>query len=168
MVIYSVKVNRRKLLWMVVAAICVLVLLLTAGVRLWGEDSQHISGTAVNTAAMQDLNLSAETTEQQVAFLRQLGLDCGEQPTSFLEVIIPQEFNGVYESYNELQKQSGFDLSRYQGKRVKRYSYSIYGYQGQDMVANLLVYDGQVIGGDICSLAQDGFMEGLHVVEDTQ
>lgn len=168
MMIYSVKVNRKKLLWTVLIAVCVLILLLTAGVRIWGGTSQKISGTAVNTAAMENLDLSAETTQQQVAFLQQLGFHCGNNPTAFLEVIIPQTFNGVYESYNELQKQSGFDLSRYQGKRVKRYTYPIYDYQGQDMVANLLVYDGKVIGGDVCSLAQDGFMEGLHVVESTQ
>lgn len=168
MVIYSVKVNRKKLLWTIIIAVCALIILLTAGVRIWGGTSRQMSGTAVNTAAMQDIDLSAETTEQQVAFLRQLGFDCGEQPTAFLEVIIPQQFNGVYESYNELQKQSGFDLTRYQGRRVKRYTYPIYGYQDQDMVANLLVYDGKVIGGDVCSLAQDGFMEGLHVVENTQ
>lgn len=41
------------------------------------------------------------------------------------EVIIPQDFNSVYEKYNEIQKKSVFDLSNYAGKPAKRYTYSI-------------------------------------------
>lgn len=168
MVIYSVKVNKRKIAGFILAVVCALAVLIVACVRLWGDGGQDISNTAVNTAAMEGIDLSAESTEQQVAFLRQLGYDCGEEPISFLEVIIPQTFNGVYDTYNELQKESGFDLRKYQGKRVRRYTYSVNGYQGQDVVANLLIYDGKVIGGDVSSVAQDGFMEGLHPVEDAQ
>lgn len=168
MVIYSVKVNKKKMLGVAVAVVCGLIVLIVACARAWGDGGQNISNTAVNTAAMEGVDLSAETTEQQVAFLHQLGYNCGEEPISFLEVIIPEKFNGVYDTYNELQKESGFDLKLYQGKRVRRYTYTVYDYQGQDVVANLLVYDGKVIGGDVSSVAQDGFMEGLHVVDGTQ
>lgn len=49
------------------------------------------------------------------------------------------------------------------GKTVKRYTYIIHNYPDEtDQVrANLLVYDGKVIGGDICTLALDGFMHGF-------
>ena len=37
------------------------------------------------------------------------------------------------------------------------------GYENKDGVirANILVYDGRVIGGDVCSVELDGFMHGF-------
>ena len=37
------------------------------------------------------------------------------------------------------------------------------GYENKDGVvrANLLVYEGRVIGGDVCSVELDGFMQGF-------
>ncbi len=38
-------------------------------------------------------------------------------------VRIPENFNSVYEEYNEMQKKMGLDLEKYRGKTVKRYVY---------------------------------------------
>ena len=42
-------------------------------------------------------------------------------------VKIPREFDGVYGDYNALQEKNGFDLSKYKGKTVRRYTYSLGG-----------------------------------------
>ena len=91
--------------------------------------------------------------------------------TAVCEVIIPAEFDDVYEKYNELQKEQGFDLSLYASKRVKRWTYEITNYTGYENTgfihANILVYDGKVIGGDVCSTELNGFMHGFAKPDNT-
>ena len=79
---------------------------------------------------------------QRQAFLKEMGW-----------VTIPKEFNEVYEKYNKLQKQQGFDLEDYKGKTAEVYTYSVknYGNKKQEVRANLIVCEGQLVGGDVCS-----------------
>ena len=100
----------------------------------------------------------------QVRFLQSYGWEVNEQPCEMVQVVIPETFGDVYENYNEIQKQQGFDLSRFRGKQVSRCSYEVLNYPGQKeyIRANLLIYNHEVIGGDICSIyAENGFMHGL-------
>ncbi len=86
------------------------------------------------------------------------------------EVIIPAEFDEAYEKYNEIQKKQNLDLSKYSGKRAKRWTYEVKNYPGYEnkkgfIQANILIYDGMVIGGDICSVELNGFMRGFDFPE---
>ncbi len=105
----------------------------------------------------------ANSNENRVNFLNNLGWEVETEPLEIEEVLIPQEFDAVFQRYNDLQKQQGFDLQKQQGQRCKRYSYAVTNYPGQrDAVrVNLLVYKGKLIGGDVCSNRLDGFMHGL-------
>ncbi len=84
------------------------------------------------------------------------------------DVMIPTEFNDVYTQYNEMQKQQGFNLEAYRGECAKRIAYEVTNYPGQEenVRANVLVYDGKVIGGDICSIESDGFIQGFERAEE--
>lgn len=110
---------------------------------------------------------SAKTNEERIAFLSSFGWKPSEEPIEIVEVIIPSEFTDVYENYNEIQKQQGYDLTKFKSKRVKRYTYAITNYPGQEekapgtIRANLLVYDSKIIGGDVCSVELAGFMHGF-------
>ena len=88
-----------------------------------------------------------------------------EEPLEVKEIIIPAEFDDVYEKYNDIQKEQGFDLTAYCSKRVKKWTYKVTNYpnyEGSDCIrATLLVFDGKVIGGDVCSVELDGFMHGF-------
>ena len=87
--------------------------------------------------------------------LKNMGYSPSSEPVEIIELIIPEEWGAVYENYNELQKQGGFDLSAYKGQTCTRYTYDI-----PDLFArgNVLVVDGEIIGGDICSITLDGIM----------
>lgn len=78
------------------------------------------------------------------------------------------EFDETFESYNELQKLQGMDLSRYKGQRAKRYTYTVLNYPGQEegVQANVLVLNDTIIGGDVSSVAIDGFMHGFAIPDD--
>lgn len=88
--------------------------------------------------------------------IRQMGYDdVSEKPYEVVDFIIPTEFNNVWENYNKLQKEKGYDLALYKGKKCKRYTYLI---PSENARANILVSDGKIIGGDISSITIDGIM----------
>lgn len=99
-------------------------------------------------------------------FVAMLGYNCADGESS-REIIIPAEFNDVYEQYNSLQKECGYDLSRYKGENATCYTYTLTDYPDpnggfyKDININILVCGGKIIGGDISSAELDGFMEGL-------
>ena len=104
-----------------------------------------------------------KTNEDRIAFLTQFGWEVESTPTESTTVAIPAEFDKVFAAYNELQRRQGLDLSSYASRTVERYTYTVKNYEGFDgtVQANLLVYRGRVIGGDICSAASDGFIHGF-------
>ncbi|MEE0867728.1 MAG: DUF4830 domain-containing protein [Clostridia bacterium] len=71
------------------------------------------------------------------------------------EIVLPERFGAVYERYNEIQKAGGYDLTAYRGKSCTRYTYEI---PSKNARANILVYEGKIIGGDISSITIDGIM----------
>lgn len=104
-----------------------------------------------------------KTAEDRVEFLRQFGWEVESQPLEEVKVTVPAEFDKVYQSYNELQLEQGFDLTKYHKKEVMRYTYRITNYPDYDgeVYANILVYKKKVIGADICSAEASGFIHGL-------
>ena len=111
--------------------------------------------------------LSSEA--DQAAFLKELGWKVSEKPIDVRSVIIPQEWNDVYAEYNKLQLQQGFDLDKYRGKNAEIYTYEVYNYGDSrpNIVANLIICDSKLIGGDVCCTELGGFMQGLAKAETT-
>jgi len=112
------------------------------------------------------MNLKASDAAERIAFLSQFGWQVSEDPLEVSEIIIPYEFDETYTKYNELQKEQDFDLSDYKGIRVKKWTYEVLNYPSYEnsdgiIRANILVYDGHVIGGDVCNIELDGFMQGF-------
>lgn len=153
MFVFSVKSKQIKagllIIFVVLTVICLFVL---------ARDSKE---TANNDGA----SLKAASHSERMTFLSQYGWEVDEEPLEVCEVIIPAEFDDTYTEYNKIQTAQGFDLSAFAGVRVKRWTYGIKNYTGYEnrncIRANLLVYDGLVIGGDVCSVELDGFMHGF-------
>lgn len=74
---------------------------------------------SISAAKTGELSLKASTAEERIAFLSQYGWSVEEEPLEVKEIIIPAEFDDVYEKYNAIQKEQGFDLMSYCSKRVK-------------------------------------------------
>lgn len=128
----------------------------------------YVAGRSVEATvetAKSGVDYSAADASQRLAFLSQFGWDVQPDPVEVREVIIPAEFDAGYEKYNAMQREHGLDLSKYCGRRAKRWTYEIKnypGYENSDMVqVNIFVLDGRVIGGDICSLEKNGFMQSF-------
>ncbi len=153
MFVYSVNKRQIKFFGIILclAAMAIVLAVLT-------KDSLSVANTS-------QLNLKAGTQEERIAYFSQFGWSVDEEPIEVKEIIIPAEFDEVYENYNNIQKEQGFDLSQYCSQRVKKWTYKVSNYpnyENSDCIrATLLVKDGNVIGGDVCSVELDGFMHGF-------
>lgn len=154
--IFCGKLNRRTLIIAILAAgvlLCGIILL--AGNL--GKSAEAFGGEISSK--------NIKSTEDRVEFLNLLGWEVDPDSEEVQEVLIPSEFNEAYLEYNELQLTQGCDLTRYSGKRARRYTYEITNYPTGEagVTASLLIYNKTVIGGDVCSSRLDGFMHGLLV-----
>lgn len=96
--------------------------------------------------------------------VREMGYeDVSTLPEEVVQTKIPQKFNKVYERYNALLKTEGYDLSLYRGKTCTRYTYQI---PSENARANIFVYKGKIIGGDISSITIDGIMIPIKNTEE--
>lgn len=109
---------------------------------------------------------TAETADDRLKFISDFGWIVDEDPVEVRQIAIPQEFDEVYSNYNQIQLSQGYDLTEYAGRSAKRWTYVIRNYPNvsanEDYVRiNLLICDGKIIGGDVCSIKIDGFMHGF-------
>lgn len=156
MFVYSVKTSKAKIAALLIAVAAIVIALVM------------VIGKGKQPAATDDsvINYKAESAAERTAFLSQFGWKISEDPVEVSEVIIPEDFDAGYIEYAEMNKEQGLDLEPYKGMRAKRWTYDVLNYPGLEnktgiVQANLLIYDGRVIGGDICSLEQGGFIKGF-------
>ena len=104
-----------------------------------------------------------KSNEERISFLAQFGWECEATPIESTTVTIPAEFDKVFATYNEVQKKQGLDLNKYAARTVERHTYKITNYPDYEgtVYANLLIFRGRVIGGDVCSADQSGFIHGF-------
>lgn len=168
MFIFTAKLNKKKI---ILGAAAVVALILTAGVAVrlagdvaamgtWGS-SADAAGSG--EAAEEAVSTLALTNNERIAYLEACGWEVDENSCVIQEVIIPSDFDETYQNYAELQAKQGFDLEKLKGKRVKQITYTVTNYPEEgDIIAELLVYRGNIVAGDICSMKTDGgFTRGL-------
>ena len=104
-----------------------------------------------------------KSNQDRIDYLSAYGWQVSEEPIATQELLIPEEMDASYDEYLALQAQQGFDLKKYAGKRVKRYTYEVLNYPtGEKGVqANLLIRKNTVVGGEVLSPQLDGFLHGL-------
>ncbi len=164
MIVKSIKVTKWKLaavIGVIGVFLCLIVWLVP------GKEEQKDAGAVASVGASDSEKLKAgEKEEERIAYLTSFGWEAEQPAAQSAEVLIPNEFNETMEKYNDLQKKQGFDLEKFKGQRVKRYTYKIINYPDEaqgDVAANIYVANGKIIGGDISSTQLDGFMHGFNM-----
>ena len=101
-----------------------------------------------------------KTADDRRAYLETYGWQVSADAVSVEELQFPKEFGPEYDEYLQLQSGQGFDLTKYGGKRVKRYTYDVKNYPtgATDAQAHLLLYRDTVVGGEVLG---EGFFQGL-------
>ncbi len=170
MFIYSFKASSIKFFGILCVALAALITLIAFVPAYAGDDTPgQNGGVAVGAPEVESgVTVSVrydkvKTADDAAQFLSQFGwvVDAGSVETK--DVTIPAEFDKVFAGYNELQKAQGLDLSKYKKKTVTRHTFTVTDYEGYEgtVYANVLVYRGRVIGGDICSADVNGFIHGF-------
>ena len=118
--------------------------------------------TALSTSTSVSFE-NVKSNEDRIRFLSQFGWQVDEAPLQETTVTIPAEFDKVFLAYNNIQQQQGLDLGAYQKKTVSRYTYTVTNYPDYvgKVYANVLIYRGRVIGGDVCAADVSGFIHGF-------
>ena len=159
MFVYSLRATTVKLVGVICVALTVLITLI-AFVPTYSISTQP--GTLGDAPVSYSYD-KIRSAEDAASFLSQFGWTVGAEPTEVKTVTIPREFDKVFSAYNELQKEQGLNLSKYKGKEVTRYTFSLTNYPEYSgtVYANVLVYRNRVIGGDVCSADIGGFLHGF-------
>ncbi len=152
MFIFTAKIDKRKLA-VALTGLVVIFAAVTATV-LW--DARPASAaTTVNPKGV-------KTGEDRIEYLQGWGWQVSPEPALVEELQMPEEFGADYDRYLALQSEQGFDMAKYAGKRIKRYTYEVLNYPGgkTGVVAHLLIYKNRVIGGEVMG---SDFLHGLAV-----
>ena len=104
-----------------------------------------------------------KTDVDRLKLLTDLGWNTTGEVVEEESFTLPETFDRVLLGYNEIQKDQGLDLTRYRKKKVTRYTYESTNYPDYEgrVYANLIVWRGRVIAGDISSADPMGFVRGL-------
>ena len=155
MLIMTAKMPRRKLTLGVAAAalLCCCAIALNFGQAV----TREVSASSLPNPK------GVKTNQDRIDYLSAYGWQVSEEPITTQELLIPKEMDGSYAEYLALQNSQGFDLQKYAGKRVKRYTYEVLNYPtGETGVqVNLLICKNTVVGGEVLSPQLDGFLHGL-------
>lgn len=131
------------------------------------------SGATTQEIAAMNENISfnnVKSVDDGINFLRQYGWEVKKDNVVECEINIPKEFDKVMTKYNELQKEQGLNLEKYAKKTATRYTYEITNYPNYDGIvyANVITFRGKVIGGDICTKDQDGFLHTFYMPKSAE
>ena len=155
MLIVTAKMPKRKLTLGVAAAalLCCCAIALNFGHALSREASAPASPNPKGVRSNQD----------RIDYLSAYGWQVSPDPVATQELVIPKEMDDSYTEYLALQTGQGFDLQKYAGKRVKRYTYEVLNYPTGEagVQVNLLICKNTVVGGEVLSPQLDGFLHGL-------
>ena len=155
MLIVTAKMPKRKLTLGVAAAalLCCCAIALNFGQAA----SREASASAIPSPK------GVKSNQDRIDYLAAYGWQVSEEPIGTQELLIPKEMDESYQEYLALQSDQGFDLQKYAGKRVKRYTYEIFNYPSGEagVQANLLICKNTVVGGEVLSPRLDGFLHGL-------
>ncbi len=158
MIIITAKLPKLNFSSAVVAATVATSALLVFGI------SKEPYETAMQQETAIEVSTSLKTHAQRSAYLAQWGWEVEEEPLFAQTLLIPERLDSSYEEYMNLQTDQGFpSLQQFAGKEVERFTYQILNYPtGEEGVqVNLLLYQGEVIGGEVLSAQVDGFVHGL-------
>lgn len=153
MFIYTVKASRLKFFALVICSMAILFTLASVIPRT--DDYESVAVVAYDYG-----NIS--TNDDRVGFLAGFGYEVLPDPIEVVSVNVPEKFDSVFETYNDIQRAQGLNLKRYAGKELTRYSYTVANYDdGGNAVANLLIYNSTIVGGDICRTGEQSFLHGF-------
>ncbi len=137
MITASVKTTRTKIM----GTICIILAVIIAVILFfYAEKGEN---------AAESISRRVSNNNERVEYIASKGLKTAEEPNTVEEVLLPKEMDEILSEYNEIQKESGFDISPYLGKTVKKYVYQVK--DEEETFVTLYIFDEMIIAADISS-----------------
>ena len=136
MITASVKTTKTKL----IGILCIILAFVIAFILFFGNKSPE--------KVAESISLHVADNEERKGYLLLKGIETAPEPISVQEVLLPKD-DAIFEKYCKMQKEAGFDLSSYLGKKVIKYVYEVL--NEDEVYATLYVYDNVIIATDIAS-----------------
>lgn len=155
MFIMSMKMSKKQIITLIVVIVFI-ILGLFVGLKVLTESKSSGSKST-------ETSLEFSTQEDIKNYIKSFGWEIEENPVEVVDVLVPNEFSDVYTNYNQIQKQQGFDLEKYKGKKATRYTFVVLNYPNMPdhIRADVITCGNEIIASDICSVQIDGFMYGI-------
>lgn len=99
--------------------------------------------------------------DEVISFLECNNINVLSSEPDIDEIVIDASRADVFEEYNRIQLEQGFDLTEYIGRKVLRYNFEVNSEDGSPNYAVVLVCNGVIIGADIHSVSLNGFIRGV-------
>lgn len=155
MFVYSVRASTVRFFAILALTLAALVAILALGGRgsvaafAFGEGEYSFSGVKDGAG--------------RLAFLKQFGIEVKEETLTEESFTMPENFDRVLQGYNEIQKAQGLDLTKYQNKKVTRYTYEVKNAPSGEgtLYVTLLVCRDRVIACDISTADPSGYVKPL-------
>ncbi len=154
MFIYSVRASTLKFFAVIILTVALLVAIIALGTN---------TGSAFS-ASSESIDFSGiKTNDDRLEFITQFVSEVSGEPKETVTFSIPENFDRILLSYNEIQKAQGLDITKYKNKKVTRYTYELPSYEEYEkpVFINLIVYRGTVVACDISSADPEGFVKPL-------
>lgn len=153
MFIYSVRASTLRFF-----AVIILTLAMLLGIVFFArsEAAAASAGTEIDFSGI-------KTNEDRLAFISKFVSGVSGEPSESESFSIPENFDRIMLSYNEIQKSQGLDITKYKNKKVTRYTYELekWGEEGVPVFINLIVHRNKIIACDISSQDPTGFVKPL-------
>ena len=160
MFVYSLRASKIKLVGVLVLSVAAIM----AFIGFLSQNSANVEALSA-LAAQKTIKFDGIKTEEDLQnFITSLGIEVKTPAHNSADVDIPRVFDAVYKKYNDIQRQQGFDLSKYRGKTLHRYTFEITNYPLPDaskegkVYLTLFVHKNKIVGGDISSRDFGGFV----------
>lgn len=102
--------------------------------------------------------------QANLEYISSYGWQVEEKPADIAYLTIPEEFDAVFNAYNKIAGEGGFDLKSYAGTRAVRYSYTVTNHPESDsglIRINIFICREKIVAADISSLAPGGFIKPI-------
>lgn len=166
MFVYSLKLGRIKLKLVGLCVLCALIVGVAAGILpVFSENQVPLEVIATGEKNVKFDGIKSD--EDLLNFIQSLGIEVKTPAYNSVDIELPRVFDAVYKKYNDIQKQQGFDLSKYRGKTLHRYTFEVTNYpvaegeasNGGKIYLTLFKYKDKIVGGDISSRDYGGFVK---------
>lgn len=133
----SVKTSRTK----IIGTLCIILAVIIGLILFFGGKGASDAAEAVSRRVADN--------EERREYLASKGVETAPEPSSIEDILLPAEMDETLMKYNEMQLGSGFDISPYLGKTVRKYVYPVEG--TEETFATLYIYKENIIAADIAS-----------------